>query len=358
MTLWVFSFMVIFNEILFFSTYMFITDSLLFIISSFFFSSKTISFYILFELRLVPTLIIILFYGYQPEKLSAGKYLLLYTVISSLPILFLFLNNFGYLQFVNSSEAVWFSLSITLGFIVKTPIYLVHVWLPKAHVEAPIAGSIVLAGVLLKLGSYGLLVFCPAQAGQVLTFYLSIRVWGSIFCSMSCLRSWDIKSLIAYRSVVHMGVVTMGLVIGNEIGYSSSLVIVVAHGFCSPILFALAYIVYCSSHRRTIFNNKGLLRVPLVSIVLFLLLTINIGVPPTLTFFRELLMITILIGKLEFIAMLRIVIFFLRALYNLILYVSLSQSKETINKIVSFLIWPFFSTFFYSVSLVISMSFF
>lgn len=130
----------------------------------------------------------------------------------------------------------------------------------------------------------------------------------------------------------------MGLVIGNEIGYSSSLVIVVAHGFCSPILFALAYIVYCSSHRRTIFNNKGLLRVPLVSIVLFLLLTINIGVPPTLTFFRELLMITILIGKLEFIAMLRIVIFFLRALYNLILYVSLSQSKETINKIVSFLI--------------------
>jgi len=350
--------MVVFNEILFFSTYMFITDSLLFIISLFFFSSKTISFYILFEVRLVPTLIIILFYGYQPEKLSAGKYLLLYTVSSSLPILIVFLNNSSYIQFVDPSEAVWFSLSITLGFIVKTPMYLVHVWLPKAHVEAPIAGSIVLAGVLLKLGRYGLLVFCPSQASQVLTFYLSLRIWGSIFCRVSCLRRWDIKSLIAYRSVVHMGVVTIGLVMGNEMGYASSLVIVVAHGFCSPILFALSYMVYCSSHSRTIFNNKGILRVPLVSIVLFLLLTINIGVPPTLTFFRELLIITILIRKLEFIAMLSIIIFFLSALYNLLLYVSLSQSKEARDKIVSFLIWPFFSTFFYSVFLVISMSFF
>merc|ERR1712121_486914 len=89
---------------------------------------------------------------------------------------------------------------------------------------------------------------------------------------------------------------------------------------------------------RNIFNNKGILRVPLMSIVLFLLLTINIGVPPTLTFFRELLMITTLIGKLEFVAMLSITIFFLRALYNLLLYVSLRQSKETRNKIVSFLI--------------------
>jgi len=358
MTLWVFSFMVLFNKIIIFSSYIAITDTLLLIIIMFFFSRKRITFYMLFEVRLVPTLMIVLFYGYQPEKLSASKYLLLYTVTSSLPMLFIFLNNRRYMQFIISSDTVWFSLFITFGFIVKTPIYLVHVWLPKAHVEAPIAGSIALAGVLLKMGRYGLLVFCPSQVRPVLVGYLSLRVWGSIYCRLSCLRSWDIKSLIAYRSVVHIGVTTNRLVMGSEIGYIAALIIAIGHGFCSPILFAMAHIVYCSSHRRTIFNNKGILRVPLLSMVMFLLLTINMGVPPSLTFFRELLMMVTLIRKLEFLAILSIVVFFLRALYNLMLFVSLRQSKEKRDNIVIYLIWPIFSSLFYSIGLIISISFF
>ena len=169
-------------------------------------------------------------------------------------------------------------LFITLGFIVKTPIYLVHVWLPKAHVEAPVAGSMVLAGILLKLGRYGLLLFCPHLGGKIFYLYLRLRVWGSIFCSLVCIRQADLKGLIAYSSVVHIGVVTVGVVRGLEMGYSCALLMVIAHGICSPMLFALAYLVYNSSHRRVINNNKGRLATPILAFFLFLLLAINMGV--------------------------------------------------------------------------------
>merc|ERR1719348_327787 len=232
----------------------------------------------------------VFFFGYQPEKLQASMYLLIYTVFSSLPLLLLFLRLGGYILFFPQGVGFWFVLFITLGFIVKTPMYLVHVWLPKAHVEAPVAGSIVLAGILLKLGRYGLLLFCPHLGRSILYLYLRLRVWGSIFCSLVCIRQADLKGLIAYSSVVHIGVVTVGVVRGVEIGYSCALLMVIAHGICSPILFALAYLVYNSSHRRVINNNKGRLATPILAFFLFLLLAINIGVPPSVNLWSEVYM--------------------------------------------------------------------
>merc|ERR1711862_819612 len=181
----------------------------------------------------------------------------------------------GHILFFPQGVVFWFVLFMTLGFIVKTPIYLVHVWLPKAHVEAPVAGSMVLAGILLKLGRYGLLLFCPHGGGSILYLYLRLRVWGSTFCSLVCIRQADLKGLIAYSSVVHIGVVTVGVVRGLEIGYSCALLMVVAHGLCSPMLFALAYLVYNSSHRRVINNNKGRLATPILA---FFLLSVPLSV--------------------------------------------------------------------------------
>ena len=317
--------------------------SLLSVVLCFFLSSKIISFYIFFELRLIPTLFLVFFFGYQPEKLQASIYLLIYTVISSLPLLIIFIKMSGYILYISTSTRVRIVLFITLGFIVKTPIYLVHVWLPKAHVEAPVAGSMVLAGILLKLGRYGLILFCPVLRGVVLYFYLSLRVWGSIFCSIICIRQSDLKGLIAYSSVVHIGVVTVGVVRGLEIGYSCALIIVIAHGVCSPILFAVAFLVYRSSHTRVLSNNKGSLSTPVLSFILFLLLAINIGVPPSVNLWREVYIFIRFINIITISIFFLVVIAFVGVVYNLFIYISLRQSKEFDFSKTDYIYWPLLS---------------
>jgi len=328
LSFWVFQHMYAINEIAMGSLFHFLCFWLLGVIVFFFLRKKLLPFYILFELRLIPTLLMVFFFGYQPEKLQASMYLLIYTVFSSLPLLLLFLRLGGYILFFPQGVVFWFVLFITLGFIVKTPIYLVHVWLPKAHVEAPVAGSMVLAGILLKLGRYGLLLFCPHLGGRILYLYLRLRVWGSIFCSLVCIRQADLKGLIAYSSVVHIGVVTVGVVRGLEMGYSCALLMVIAHGICSPMLFALAYLVYNSSHRRVINNNKGSLATPILAFFLFLLLAINIGVPPRANLWSEVYMFIRFMRMMTASLAFLIASAFVGVIYNLYIYISLSQSKE------------------------------
>lgn len=207
--------------------------------------------------------------------------------------------------------------------------YIVHVWLPKAHVEAPVAGSIVLAGVLLKLGRYGFIIFCPKLHNTILIIYVYLSILGAIYCSIVCLRNYDMKSLIAYRSVVHIGVVTIGVVRGFEIGYKRALIIVIAHGICSPFLFFLAYYFYCARHSRVISCNKGLVSFPMAIISCFLLLAINIGVPPTINLWREVFMFVTLVEFIKYSIFFLFVIAFLGVTYNFFIYVRISQRKES-----------------------------
>jgi len=316
------------------------------------------SFYILFELRLIPTLFIVFFFGYQPEKIQASMYLLIYTVLSSLPLLLLFIRSSSCLTYFEAGSRFWFCLALTMGFMVKTPIYLVHVWLPKAHVEAPVGGSIVLAGVLLKLGSYGLIVFCPLIKSRVLTIYLSLSVLGSLLCRIICVRQWDLKRLIAYSSVVHMGVVTLGVVRGLELGYLCSIIMVVAHGVCSPIIFALAYLTYNSSHTRTISRNKGSLRAPMLSFFLFLTLAINMGVPPSLNLWSEVIMFVSILSFMVYSWAFLIGVAFLGVVYNLFMYVSLRQSKESDSAKVDCTYWPMVSSSYLAFSIFFIMGWF
>jgi len=288
-----------------------------------------LNFYIIFEASVIPITLIVFKFGYQPEKLQASLYLLLYTVSRSLPLLLFII----YAQDIRVNSSI-LSLAMTLGFMVKTPMYLLHTWLPKAHVEAPVGGSMVLAGILLKLGSYGLLLFLPLiRFNCTLTIYLGCTLLGSIICSLICVRQGDLKLLIAYSSVVHMGFVSLGFLTGSEVGYCCGVIMVVRHGLSSPFLFVLAHCLYCTSHSRLLVNN--MCSRPITLAVAFGLVSLNIRVPPSVGLWAEVLGVVRIICLASTTLPLLILIFLLSALYNLYLYVSVFHSKSIEGTVLS-----------------------
>lgn len=186
--------------------------------SLFFLTSSLLVLYVTFEASLLPLVFIILIFGYQPEKLQSTLYLLVYTVLGGLPLLIFVSYSFD-ASIIHLSIASHVSVFfISLGFLIKSPLYLFHSWLPKAHTEAPVLGSIVLAGVILKLGGYGLLLLAPSF-GNLMLWALFVSLVGSVVCSVICFRQWDIKTLVAYSSIIHMGVVTLGAVLATELSW-------------------------------------------------------------------------------------------------------------------------------------------
>ena len=304
-------------------------------------TKSMILFYIFFEASAIPILLIIFIYGYQPEKLHATLFLLLYTVIRSLPLLLFILVSRSSL----SMTARMVSIPMTLAFIVKTPIYLLHTWLPKAHVEAPVGGSMVLAGVLLKLGSYGLLIFLPfIKMNILLSFYYGMALLGSIIGSLICIRIGDIKLLIAYSSVVHIGVVRIGFIRGSELGYVCGLLMVMGHGLCSPFLFAVAFWLYENSHSRLFVNLNC--AIPLAISMLMRLVALNIGVPPRLSLWSEVFISISVLSRKRYLFPSLLLFFFLGISYNLFLYISCRHNKtpKNIVGIRTQRIYPFIQT--------------
>lgn len=287
-------------------------------------------FYLFFEVSLIPTLILIVGWGYQPERLQAGIYLLFYTLFASLPIIvsifycYKVYNRLDFFFLVNFDNRFFIYLCINIVFLIKIPIYFVHLWLPKAHVEAPVAGSIILAGVILKLGGYGLIRFLLIflNVGIKLNFiFIIIRIVGGIFVSLICLRQIDIKSLIAYSSVSHIGLVLGGIMTLNYWGISGALVIIIAHGLCSSGLFCLANILYERTHSRRFFLNKGLINlIPIITLWWFLFRCCNIAAPPSLNLLGEIILINSLVRWRKWLIVCIIFLSFFRAAYSLYLY--------------------------------------
>nr|WNH22774.1 NADH dehydrogenase subunit 4 [Rypticus saponaceus] len=271
-------------------------------------ATEVIMFYVMFEATLIPTLIIITRWGNQAERLNAGIYFLFYTLAGSLPLLVALLllqNTSGTLslltlqyssplQLCSYADKLWWA-GCLLAFLVKMPLYGVHLWLPKAHVEAPIAGSMVLAAVLLKLGGYGMMrmIIVLEPLTKELSYpFIILALWGVVMTGSICLRQTDLKSLIAYSSVSHMGLVIGGILIQTPMGFAGALILMIAHGLTSSALFCLANTNYERTHSRTMILARGLQMVlPLMATWWFTASLANLALPPLPNLMGELMII-------------------------------------------------------------------
>nr|YP_009445862.1 NADH dehydrogenase subunit 4 [Eurythenes maldoror]ATX68770.1 NADH dehydrogenase subunit 4 [Eurythenes maldoror] len=303
-----------------------------FLILSFSFSSFLL-FYLSFESCLIPILLMILGWGYQPERAQAGIYMLMYTLFGSLPLFFMILSmgldkGSSYMWWASSVSEGWvMSVFLVGAFLVKFPMYSVHLWLLKAHVEAPVAGSMLLAGVLLKLGGYGLIRVLPfISAGFVMKeVVVSLSLWGGVAVSLGCLRQMDMKLLVASSSVVHMGGCIGGLFVLSDVGYKGCVGMMVAHGLCSSGLFYIVNLVYERTHSRSMFISKGLLNLmPSMSLWWFLLVSVNMAAPPSINLLSEIMLIISLISWDFWCVVPLMLMSFFSAAYSLYLF-SLSQ---------------------------------
>lgn len=264
-------------------------------------------FYIFFELILVPFFVFIGILGYRKRRIHAAYLLFFYTVFGSL---FLLLTLVGLWLSTGSTDllllrnVIWTGVEenvlwwcMFLSFAVKVPMFPFHLWLPEAHVEAPTEGSVLLAGVMLKLGTYGFIRFLFSIFPDATLFFsplvLGISACGVIYSSLVTLRQIDIKKIIAYSSVSHMNMCMLGLFSGDSLSILGSFLVMVAHGIVSSALFFCVGVYYIRTQTKLLFYYSGLVyTMPLGTTFWFLFVLGNLSMPGTSNFVGEFLLVS------------------------------------------------------------------
>jgi len=263
-------------------------------------------FYIFFEAILIPMFLLIGLFGSRERKIRAAYLLVFYTLFGSLffllGILYIYfivgITGFEYLELVSLSfkEQIFLWIAFFLSFSFKIPLFPFHIWLPEAHVEAPTVGSVILAGILLKLGVYGFirfsLVFFTEASIYFLPMIALLSIFGALYSSFAAVRQTDLKRIIAYSSVAHMNLVLLGLCSFTYAGISGALLQSLSHGFVSAALFFLIGILYNRYHSRLLYYYSGLVHMmPLYVFFFFFFTFANIAMPLSSSFIGEFLLL-------------------------------------------------------------------
>ena len=321
-------------------------------------SLNILVFFISFEATLIPMYLLIGIFGTRKEKTSAANYLLIFTLIGSLILIISLISlisltgtyYYPLIMMVQLKEQyqLYLWIGFMLGFMVKVPSYLFHIWLPKAHVESPLIGSFILAAILLKLGTFGIMrfsiVLLPLASDYFLPLIYVLNILGIIYSSLSTIRQIDLKRIVAYSSISHMALTTLGLFTKNEETLQGAWYLMISHAFTSGGLFIIVNMIYARWKTKNIKYLTGLVQiVPLIIVIFFIFSLGNLGMPLTANFVGEFLILLGLVKTNLILGICSSICVVLAAIYSLYFYIRVSYGKvnENLTKTKDLTYWEF-----------------